>query len=241
MQRPESGAIEKEVAADHPVVVELQRLDVAGFRRLRDVLDFSFDALHAARLRVGAKVARVQRRVEMIGIADVGQQRARIRIRQRELAQARGHRAQAVLLDGMLAAAGALVQPVVVEIDALHVHAVNAEGMDVGVALASPVDELDAEFEGGVGRLHELLFIEAEHAIEIDDVGDGRFADADRADLVGFHQRDRDVLRDPAGSTARPRSSSPAEPPPAMTICFRRGCMASRLLLLEVSRSGSIM
>src|SRR6187399_140197 len=27
----------------------------------------------------------------------------------------------------------------------------------------------------------------------------------------------------------------PAEPPPAMTICFRRGCMSSRLLLHQVS------
>src|SRR5512138_3065733 len=62
------------------------------------------------------------------------------------------------------------MQPVLMEIDPVHVDAVNAEGMDISVAYVSPIDELDTELEGRVRLLHELGFVQAEDPIEVDDV-----------------------------------------------------------------------
>ena len=81
------------------------------------------------------------------------------------------------------------------KIDAPHVDAVLAERMEVGVAFPAPIDEFDTQLERGLGGLHELVFPDAENPVEIDDVGYGRFADADGADFIGFDERDRHILR----------------------------------------------
>jgi hypothetical protein len=95
----------------------------------------------------------------------------------------------------VIVAACAGVQPVLMEIDSVHVDAVDAEGMDVGAAFPSPIDELDTELEGRLGRFHELGFVQAKYAIEIDDVRYRRLTDSDRADLFGFDERDRHIFR----------------------------------------------
>src|SRR5688572_33383992 len=102
----------------------------------------------------------------MIGVANLRQDRSRVRVWQRELVLLRGHRGHAVILDWVLVAVGAAVQPILVKVYALHIDAVLAEGMDVNFSFSAPIDELDAEFEGGVRRLHELVFSNAEHLIE---------------------------------------------------------------------------
>jgi hypothetical protein len=168
---------------------------VSTFRRLRHFLDLSLDALDAARLRVLAQEPGVKRGIEMIGVADVREQRARIRRRQREPVEFAGDGAEAVILDGVPGTLGPIAQPVLVEVDALHVHAVNTERMEVDVALACPIPEFDAELERRLRGFHEGRFVEAQHAIEAENVGDRRFADADGADLVRFDQRDRDLPR----------------------------------------------
>ncbi|ESQ84243.1 hypothetical protein ABENE_19665 [Asticcacaulis benevestitus DSM 16100 = ATCC BAA-896] len=65
------------------------------------------------------------------------------------------------MADGMRIAAGAAVQPVSVKIYRVHINAMPAERMDVAVALASPVDTVNAELEGGLRRLHQLVFLNA--------------------------------------------------------------------------------
>src|SRR5690606_33265451 len=61
-----------------------------------------------------------------------------------------------------------------------------AEGMEVAIALAAPVHELDAEVDGALGPAEELVLVEIEHRVEIEGRRDGRLAAADRADGVGF-------------------------------------------------------
>ena len=62
------------------------------------------------------------------------------------------------------------------------------------MALAAPIDELDAELERGLGGADEVGLVEAEPAIELLDGRDGRFADTDGADLFRFHQLDREAV-----------------------------------------------
>jgi hypothetical protein len=62
--------------------------------------------------------------------------------------------------------------------------------MDVGMAFAPPVDELDAELERALGHPHELVLVEVQQLVILLDGGDGRFADADCTDGVGLQDFD---------------------------------------------------
>ena len=63
---------------------------------------------------------------------------------------------------GVASPAALLAQPVVMERHAGDARAVGAEGMDVAVADARPVDELDAELERGLGLRHQLALVDAD-------------------------------------------------------------------------------
>jgi hypothetical protein len=62
--------------------------------------------------------------------------------------------------------------------------------MDVALADPAPVDELDAELEGGIGRRHERRLVDAERLVERAQMRQRRLADADDADLLRFDQLD---------------------------------------------------
>jgi hypothetical protein len=81
-------------------------------------------------------------------------------------------------------AALALAQIKLVEMDAVQIFAMRAEWMEVAFADPAPVHEFDAEFVGALRRPYEFVLVDPEHAVEGDDRGDRRLADADRADLV---------------------------------------------------------
>ena len=58
------------------------------------------------------------------------------------------------------------------------------EAVNVCLALAAPVDELDAELERGIGLAHEFVFIDLERGVVDIDQWDGGFTDADDADFL---------------------------------------------------------
>src|SRR3569833_4039400 len=81
-------------------------------------------------------------------------------------------------------------QPEVLEVYTQLGEAVRAEGMDVAIAQAAPVHELDSEFVSALGRAHKLVLIELQQGIEVQELGDGRFAHPDCAEFLGLNQLD---------------------------------------------------
>ncbi len=158
-------------------------------------MDLAFYATDPAFFGVGAKILGVQCRIKMVGISDVGTDGSRVGVGADELSLPGRDGAQAVVIDGMGVAVGAAVQPVLMEIKPIHVDAVTAERVNITVALTAPVDELDAQLEGRVGRLQELVFVDTEKLIEVNDIRNCGFTDPDYTDFIGFDQGDRHVLR----------------------------------------------
>ena len=69
------------------------------------------------------------------------------------------------------------------------------EIMKVGVAKPSPVDEFDAQLEGGIRLPDELILVNLKLILEQANWGNRSLADADGSDLLGFDQRDGVRLR----------------------------------------------
>ena len=154
--------------------------------------DLAFRALHAERLGETAQIARVEAGVEMEGMEDVGERRVRDVGATQELAGARRHAVEDVVAEFRGFAAQVQLVPVMMEGHQAQVApAHRAEGVVVAMAGSQPIDEFDAELEGALGLADEIVFVEAERAVEQADLRDGGLAHADDADLVGFDQADR--------------------------------------------------
>ena len=82
-------------------------------------------------------------------------------------------------------------QPEMMERQSVQVGAELAETVRVAVADRAPVHELDAELERAARGAQELILVDAQNAIEGDDVRNRRLADTDDADLVRFHETNR--------------------------------------------------
>ena len=89
--------------------------------------------------------------------------------------------------------------------------------MEVTVADARPVAELDAELERALGRLDEFGFVQSQRlGVEGADVRHRRLAHADDADLLRFHQPHRAICL-PGCFASAAAAIQPAEPPPTTT------------------------
>ena len=69
-------------------------------------------------------------------------------------------------------------QPVVMKPDTAKFLAIVAEGVDIGIAHASPVDEFDTDLVRRMGLAHELMFVDAETLIEKPEVRKRGLTDA---------------------------------------------------------------
>src|SRR4051794_36827423 len=81
-----------------------------------------------------------------------------------------------------------------VEWHAGSARTVGAEWMNIAVADACPVHELDSELERGLCFCHQIAFINPESSIEKTDVGQRGFTNADRADLTRLNELDLPLL-----------------------------------------------
>src|SRR5258708_14748163 len=81
------------------------------------------------------------------------------------------------------------LEPILVKRQYAAVAAQDAEAVHVRIAETAPVDELNAQFERRLGLADEVVFIDVERLIELPDLRNRGFADANRADFVGFEDR----------------------------------------------------
>src|SRR6266542_2947921 len=82
-------------------------------------------------------------------------------------------------------------QPILMKVDLALAAAEGAKGMNVAIADAAPILEVDAELEGRASRRHEVGFIDSETLIEAADVRQRRFADSDDPDLLRLDEMNR--------------------------------------------------
>ncbi len=79
------------------------------------------------------------------------------------------------------------------------------EGMEIVIALARPIVKGDAQLDAGMGRPDKFTFIDAKPAVKAGNRRNGRFADADNADLARLDQgnieKRAEVLAERRGDT----------------------------------------
>ncbi|MET3437999.1 hypothetical protein ABIC44_002682 [Sphingomonas sp. 1185] len=124
-----------------------------------------------------AKEGGIERRVEVKGIADLGERR----IARLGAAEAPRHRrGGADRIGGERLGLARLVQapPQRLERHRARIEAIDTEGVEIALPAPPPVGEFDAQLECAARRADEVAF-----------------ADADRTDLFEFDQRDRRSLR----------------------------------------------
>ena len=140
----------------------------------------------------------------MIGIIDRGQVFALVILGAREPTEMRSHRFDVENLDRPFVPCLAIFVPNVVERYPIDLIAIIAERVDVTVADFAPVDELDAQFETSLHSRQHFAFVNFEQFVEIKKRGNGSFADANRANFLGFNERNRHF---PARNKPRERRS----------------------------------
>ena len=89
-----------------------------------------------------------------------------------------------------IAALAQVTEPEMMEVDARHLHAEEAERVEVAMPLAAPAGELDAQLDRAVRGAQERIGVEPEVSVELQDRGHRRLADADGPDLLRFDQLD---------------------------------------------------
>src|SRR5690606_15712197 len=185
-QAAKARAIDEQIAFDARAVFHDERGHVAGFAVLLDARDLAFDALDALRFILAAQELGIQTGVEMERIVH------RYFFVELELAGLGRLVLETVLAELAAEPQGFRHQPHVVKAAHPRGPADVAEGVDVAIAEARPILELDAELERRLRRANELELVEAEQRMEAANRGDRRFADADGADVLGLDERNVD-------------------------------------------------
>ena len=212
-QAAKAGTVDEQVRLQHAPVLQRHALDKAVVRPLGHIDDLALDPLHAASLTDLAEVAAVKDGIEMIGGEQAVQRRARVGGAFSRPALQRGLGAHRI--GGQIVCQTTLAQhqPALWEIRQGRPASIGAERMEVTVALAAPVNELDGQFDRGLGLAHEFGLVEPDHGVEIANGRHGRLAHANDADLGRLDQPDLGVRSDGTLQRRRrhPAGSAPAD------------------------------
>ena len=212
-QPPDARAVEKQVPGDALAALHANRVDVAIAGAQLGADDLALGAPDTARFGISAQEQRVQSRIEMKSVGDVPERRLlHLRDAAHELALARRHRVDGIVLEPRNEPAGAHLEPVLVALEDAEILPDAAEAVDIEVPELCPVDELDAELEGALGSCEKLVLVELERGVVVLDGRDGRLADTDRGDLVRLDEADaygalQELRKERRGHPAR--SSAP--------------------------------
>src|SRR5882672_2582942 len=129
----------------------------------------------------------------MKSVGKAGKNQSRVFDRPREPAEIRGTAGERVVAQRRLVTRFSQPQPMMMKGDLLDRQAVPAKGMQVGVSEPPPIAKLDAQLERRLGLADELILVDPEQLVESANWRNGRFADANRADLGRLDQRDTGV------------------------------------------------
>ncbi len=117
-QAAKARAIDEQVTLDPPPVGQRHRLDIAVLGPQVHRVDPPLDPRHPAAFGITAQVAGIERGVEMKGVEQLADRRARVRLGTAKFAAARRHRAHRPFGDVRQRAAAAFAQPQLVEMHA---------------------------------------------------------------------------------------------------------------------------
>ncbi len=187
-----AGAVDKKVCRDPAVSVQVQIFDKTRFRMAGCMTDLAFGPDDAVGFGIAPQEQGVSRRIELVRPAEARLDRARVLRRVLEASLFRRQDGVRPFVQAGGFAQGPQSEPRLVEWDAVDRLPVVAERMDITIAGPAPVTELDTQLEGRFGRLHEGRFVDVQGFIEFPDMRQRGFADADRADFIGFDQLDLD-------------------------------------------------
>ena len=214
-QRAKAGAVDEQVGGADTAILQRDALDEAALAILLYRADLALVPYHAARLRESAQVRGIQPGIELIGIIEGRRARCADRSRAARTCPAwpRPRPCRVIQAD---VAFRPRREPVLVHGHRVEGPAEAAEGVEIATPRPRPIDELDAELKGALCRPDEVILVDAEQLVEQPDGGDRRLADPDRADLLGFDQRDRAAAISVWQSAAA--VIHPAEPPPTIRM-----------------------
>jgi hypothetical protein len=184
-------AVDEEVALHHRARLQAQGLHMPIFGPGVHLLHDAFHPLDTQAFAIGAQIACVQAGIKVKGIGHLRQGRVgQVGARAHELVLQTGRGVDRIGLQRLGLAGQVLLEPVLVKVHRPVVLANHAKAVDVAVAQAPPIHELNTELEAGLGLPHELVFVDFEHAVEQRDHRNRGLAHANGADVVRLHEGD---------------------------------------------------
>ena len=182
-EAPKARAIHEQIPLYNDAIIHGDGGDKAGFAMQSDIIDLAFDPYCAALLRIGAQIFGITAGIEMIGVIDRGQVVALVIFSPSKAAIMGGHGFDVEDLDRPFVACLFEFVPDMVEGHAIDLIAIITKRVDVAVANLAPIDELNAKFEAALHGRQHLCLVNFQQTVEVEEGGNGGFANANCADL----------------------------------------------------------